>query len=90
MDIEIVMKNLYASEINFSISCFWDGGFDVKLGDDFNGVKAEGNFMTLDEAAAFLDRQARIHCPESAYALGKLEHGRREAVRLAEEVGRWK
>jgi hypothetical protein len=72
MDIEIVMKRLYESEINCSISSFWDNGWDVKLGDEMNGFKAEGNFHTLDEAAAFLDREARKHCEESLYALGKV------------------
>ena len=46
MDIEIVMKNLYESEINCSISSFWDNGWDVKLGDEMNGFVAEGNFET--------------------------------------------
>ena len=27
-----VPQELYDSEINFSIACFWDGGFDVGLG----------------------------------------------------------
>jgi hypothetical protein len=82
MDIEIVLKQLYESEISCSISSFWDGGWDVKLGDEMNGFVAEGNFHTLDEAAEFLDRQARIHFRESVYALGNLEHARREAIRL--------
>jgi hypothetical protein len=53
-------------------------------------AEAEDNVMTLDKVAEFLDRKARIHCPESVYALGKLEHGRRKAVRVAEEAGRSK
>ncbi len=89
MDIEIVMKKLYESEINCSISSFWDNHWDVKLGDEMNGFVAEGNFQTLDECADFLDRQARIHCPESVYSLGKIEHERREAVRLEAEKGMW-
>ncbi len=47
MDIETVMQKLYDSEINCSISCLWDGGWDIKLGDDMNGFMAEGNFPTL-------------------------------------------
>ena len=77
MDIEIVMKKLHQSEINCSISSFWDNGWDVKLGDDMNGYAAEGNFETLDEAATFLDLQARKHFPESLYALGRIELERR-------------
>jgi hypothetical protein len=37
MDIEIVMRKLYESEINCALSCFWDNGWDVKLGDEMNG-----------------------------------------------------
>ena len=74
MDIEIVMKRLYESEINCSISCFWDNGWDVKLGDEMNGFVAESNFRTLDECAYFLDLEARTHFPRSLYALGKLKH----------------
>ena len=90
MDIEIVMKKLYESEINCAISSMWDDHWTVKLGDEFNGFVAEGNFRTLDECADFLDRQARIHCGESLYALGKLEHERREATRLKEEEGKFR
>jgi hypothetical protein len=46
MNIEIVLKNLYASEINCSISSFWDAGWNVKLGDEMNSFAAESNFMT--------------------------------------------
>jgi len=47
------MTNLYESEINCSISCFWDNNWDVKLGDEMNGFVAEDNFRTLAEAAEF-------------------------------------
>lgn len=55
----MVLKKLYASEINCSISCFWDNGWDVKLGDEMNGFKAEETLPTLKECADFLDREAR-------------------------------
>jgi hypothetical protein len=90
MDIEIVMRNLYASEINCSICSFWDNHWDVKIGDEMNGFVAEGNFESLDECATFLDQQARKHFPESSYALGKAEHLRREVIRLKAEEGKWK
>jgi len=31
-DLEKILNDLYASEINASISWIWDGGIDVKLG----------------------------------------------------------
>ena len=36
-----VFQRLYDSEINFSVSCFWDGGSIVRLGDDVNGFTDE-------------------------------------------------
>lgn len=43
------LARLYRSEINVSISTFWDGGWDVKLGDEMNGFVAE----------------TTIHCPST-------------------------
>ena len=62
------LQKLYDSEINFSISTFWDGGFDVKLCDQMNGYKAESNFKTFNEALIWLQQSAIEHYPESAYA----------------------
>lgn len=61
--LQTVMSYLYHHEINFSLSCFWDGGFDVKLGDPINGFKAEDNFDTLPECAEFLEAKAREFYP---------------------------
>jgi hypothetical protein len=61
-----IPQRLY--EINFSLSCFWDGGFTVKIGDGMNGFGAEETTRTYDEALQWLDRQACERYPESAYA----------------------
>ena len=71
MTLASVLDALYESEINFSISCFWDNGLDVKLGDEMNGYQAEGNVRTAEQAAEWLDTQAHIHFPRSKYAAGK-------------------
>lgn len=63
MTIDEVARKLYAHELNFSLSCFWDGGFDVKLGDAIHGFKAEANFATLAECAVWLDERAREYYP---------------------------
>lgn len=63
-----VMQSLYNSEINCAVSCFWDGGWDVKLGDDMNGYQAEDNFDDLAEAAKWLTAEAKRHYPESQFA----------------------
>lgn len=65
-----IMRALYASEINVSISCVWAGGWEVALGDSVNGCKAEETFdndRLQDVAAWFLD-QAKVHYPASMFA----------------------
>ena len=66
-----VLDKLYASEVNFTISSFWDNGIDVALGDETNGYDAEGNVQTAAEAAEWLDREARQLYPKSKYATGR-------------------
>ena len=70
-----IPQQLYESEINFSISCFWDGGFTVKLGDDMNGFGAERQAQTYADALAWLDQEARKQYPSSLYATGKYPEG---------------
>jgi hypothetical protein len=81
MELGAIIDALYESEINCSVSTFWDGGFDVKLGDEMNGFVLDTNCKTSSEAAAILDKAAREHFPESAYALGKDEWERRNQAR---------
>lgn len=71
-----VLRDLYDSEINYSISSFWDGGYVVKLGDEMNGWLAET--MTGDswsEIAAWLKKTAIKHFPQSEFA-DKYRRGR--------------
>ena len=63
-----VMQDLYHSEINFSVSTFWDGGFDVKLGDNTNGFVAESNFDRWGMVEPWLIAQAVEHFPDSLFA----------------------
>ena len=65
-----ILRALYTSEINVSISCLWDGGWDVALGDELNGFKAERNFANdaLHHVARWLAEQAKVHYPESTFA----------------------
>jgi hypothetical protein len=64
-----ILRDLYDSEINYSISCFWDGRYDVMLGDDMNGWDDE--VLGLDswhEIAQWL-KDAAIRCyPDSTFA----------------------
>lgn len=63
-----VFQDLYHSEINFSVSTFWDGGFEVKLGDEMNGFKAEANFTRWGMVEPWLIGAAIEHFPESLFA----------------------
>lgn len=64
-----ILQALYDSEINASVETFWDGGFHVRLGDDWNGWEVEEILPTMLDAEAWLDRKARELHPESKYAL---------------------
>ncbi|HUS09537.1 MAG TPA: hypothetical protein VMZ30_03645 [Pyrinomonadaceae bacterium] len=63
-----VFQQLYDSEINFAVSCLWDGGFQVKLGDPSNGFKAVANLDSWEEVEPWLRSSALHHFPESAFA----------------------
>jgi hypothetical protein len=63
-----VLDALYDSEINATVSSFWDGGFTVKLGDDMNGFVAEAEFKTFAEAEVWLIGAACKHYPNSVFA----------------------
>jgi hypothetical protein len=63
-----VLQDLYHSEINFSISTFWDGGFDVKLGDPTNGFLAETNVDRWGQVEPWLMQAAVEHFPGSLFA----------------------
>jgi hypothetical protein len=47
-----IMQDLYHSEINVSVSWFWDGGIEVKLGDPLNGFVAEDRLQYWGQVVA--------------------------------------
>lgn len=63
-----VIQDLYSSEINFSVSTFWDGGFDVKLGDHVNGFRGETCVERRGQVEPWLTEQAIRHFPDSLFA----------------------
>jgi hypothetical protein len=66
--LEQIIADLYDSEINASLSWFWDGGIDVSLGDDLNGFVTGEQVATLAEAVEWLRANAVQHYPDSAFA----------------------
>jgi hypothetical protein len=63
-----VLQQLYDSEINFSISAFFDDGFKVQLGDPLNGIRAEAQVRTIAEADVWLTQAVLHHYPTSRFA----------------------
>jgi hypothetical protein len=63
-----MFQQLYDSEINFGVSCFWDAGFDVRLGDAVNGFLAQDKVPTWEAVEKWLHHAALKFYPNSAYA----------------------
>ncbi len=59
-----IIQRLYDLEINISVSSFWDGGFEVKLGDELNGYKAEDIVRGWDNVEAWFEAKANEHFPD--------------------------
>ena len=62
--LEAVLDALYRHEINVGLQSFWDGGWEVWIGDDMNGHRAECNFTgdEIDEIVPWL-----IDCADKMY-----------------------
>jgi hypothetical protein len=63
-----MFQQLYDSEINFGVSCFWDAGFDVRLGDAVNGFLAQDKVPTWEAVEKWLHYAALKFYPNSGYA----------------------
>ena len=68
-NLERVMARLYRSGISCGVESHWNTGFTAWLG-IAEEAKAIVHTHSLEEAAAWLDRVAREHYPESTYAAG--------------------
>ncbi len=66
--LERELKKLYDSEINISITSFWDGGWYVKLGDHVNGWKdPDWDTCELHDIVGAIRDLAKEHYPNSTY-----------------------
>lgn len=63
-----ILQSLHDSEINWSLSAFYDGNYVARLGDEWNGFVAQETCHSIDEAIAWLDRTARDKYPGSVHA----------------------
>ena len=49
------LERLYSQERNIELSCFWDAGWRVRLGDVTNGFTTDDWFDSLDDVADYID-----------------------------------
>ena len=71
LDTYEIPQALYDSEINFSISCAFDGGWVIKLGDEDNGWETETRVeppLKFEDALQRLMHLAIEYYPESDFA----------------------
>jgi hypothetical protein len=74
---------IYDSEINLRISWLWDGGIDVRLGDEMNGYLAGENVRSVNEIIPWLQETIAHFLLASTYAASlDPELRRRAAVRV--------
>lgn len=71
-----IFQRLYDSEINFTVSCFWDGGFVVMLGDRSNDYVAETSVQSWPQVEEWLRAAAVLHFPEYQFAKDEHDHVR--------------
>lgn len=66
-----MLQDLYDSEINFAISCHWDGGFGVRLGgglyNDEKNWQVSDNVRTFEEAEEWIKQKAFEFYPDSVF-----------------------
>lgn len=67
-DLTVELQKIYNSEINIRIGWFWDGGIEIRLGDDLNGYLAEESVRTVAEIVPGLQEAIAYSYPSSSYA----------------------
>jgi len=83
VDLSAELQKIYDSEINLRISWLWDGGIDVRLGDEMYGYLAEENVRSVSEIIPWLQETIAHFLPASTYAASlEPELRRRAATRL--------
>lgn len=73
-----LLTDLYDSEINLSISWLWDGGYDIKIGDEMNWYRAESCFDNLDEAEIWITENIKRLYPNSFFVKNLQQNGERK------------
>ena len=63
--LETELQRIYDSEINVRIDWLWDGGIDVRLGDELNGYLAQENASSIDGIVPWLQEMIAHFYPDS-------------------------
>jgi hypothetical protein len=79
--LEHELQRIYESEINVLISWLWDGGIDVRLGDQMNGYLAEENVSSTGDIVPWLQEAIAYFYPHSTYAKSLDPQTRERAAR---------
>lgn len=76
MKLVAAMQYLYSHEINCCIRCLWDGGWNVSLGDSWNGYSHSVVFDNheLEEAGDWLLKIAKEQYPNLPMPITTPEH----------------
>lgn len=62
-----VLQDIYDCEINFRVQTFWDGGFEIDLGDEMNGLKDGATVRRWGEVEPWLMAAVIKHYPDSLF-----------------------
>jgi DNA-directed RNA polymerase subunit RPC12/RpoP len=68
VDLAIELQKIYDSEINIRIAWMWDGGIEIRLGDEMNGFLAEEVVPSAGEILPWLQEAIAHFFAESTYA----------------------
>jgi len=73
-------RRFYDSEINVAIGWFWDGGIQIRLGDETNGFEAEETLPDVAAVIPWLQLAIAHFYPNSTYAQSLSPETRARAV----------
>ena len=79
IDFVLELQKIYDSEINIRISWLWDGGIELRLGDEVNGFIAEEDVPSVAEIVPWLQEAIAHFYPRAAYSQSLTEDVRQRA-----------
>jgi hypothetical protein len=68
VDLAVELQKIYDSEINLRIGWLWDGGIEVRLGDEMNGFMAQETVSSTADIVRWLQEAIAHFYPNSSYA----------------------